>query len=272
VEGPPVRLESGDVLLVPHGDSYALSTAPGMRGADPVELAREFFGAMAAGRLPPVVIEGGGGPQRVELVCGFLGCDAGPFNPVLAALPRLVHLRRPEEPAADRLASLVDFALAETRERRSGGQCVLLRLSELMFVEVVRRYLASLPAEESGWLAGLRDPTVGRALALLHARPAEPWTLEKLAREVGASRSALAERFARLAGQPPMQYLASWRMQLATCLLAEGDAKVLGVAAAVGYESESAFSRAFKRIVGVPPARWRRAGTTAPAAATISGP
>ena len=132
-----------------------------------------------------------------------------------------------------------------------------LRLAELLFVEVVRRHLAALPAEQTGWLAGLRDPVVGRALALLHERPAHPWTLEEIAHDAGASRSVLAERFALLVGDPPIQYLTRWRMQVAARLLAETTSKVAAVGLAVGYDSEAAFSRAFKKAAGVPPAAWR---------------
>jgi AraC-like DNA-binding protein len=206
-----------------------------------------------------MVIDGGGGPEHADLVCGFLGCDVRPFNPVLEALPRLVHLRRPPDVSVrDRLSPLVEFALAESRQRRSGAQSVLLRLSEVLFIEVVRRYLDSLAAGRTGWLAGLRDPIAGRALAMLHDRPAAPWTLEQLAKDIGVSRSALADRFAHVVGQPPMRYLARWRMQLASRLLADGTAKVSAVALDVGYQSEAAFSRAFKEIVGVSPATWRR--------------
>jgi AraC-like DNA-binding protein len=126
-----------------------------------------------------------------------------------------------------------------------------------MLVEVIRRYLAQLPAEQTGWLAGLRDAVVGRALTLLHEQPGLDWSLERLAREAGQSRSTLAERFSHFLGEPPMRYLTRWRMQLAARLLAEGSAKVSSVAREVGYESEAAFSRAFKKAAGVPPARWR---------------
>jgi AraC-like DNA-binding protein len=200
-------------------------------------------------------------------VCGFLGCDLEPFNPLLATLPRLLHVRRGPRSTGDPLDQLIDFTVAESRERRAGGECVRLRLSELMFVEVVRRHLATLPAEETGWLAGLRDPMVGRALALLHSRPAQPWTLESLARDVGLSRSVLAERFAHLVGHPPMGYLTRWRMQVAARLLADGLAKVSAVAREIGYDSEAAFSRAFKRAAGMPPGVWRRRHAARPAAA-----
>jgi AraC-like DNA-binding protein len=255
--GSPVRLEKGDILLVPHGDSYAISSAPGMRGEAPLEPALAFFRRMAAGELPFLLTEGGGGPDRAGIICGFLGCDVRPFNPVLAALPHLVHVRRRPE-VADPLGPLIEFALAEARERRSGGQCMLLRLSELLFIEVVRRCLTNLPSGETGWLAGLRDPVVGQALALLHGRPCDPWTLESLGRAVGLSRSVLADRFMHFVGQPPMRYLAQWRMQVAARRLADGRAKVSAVALEVGYDSEAAFSRAFKRIVGASPAAWRR--------------
>ncbi|MGH9361578.1 MAG: AraC family transcriptional regulator [Thermoanaerobaculia bacterium] len=254
---PPVRLETGDVLVVPHGDPYVLASAPGLRDEMTTEEALSFFRGMAAHELPLVVTEGGGGPGRIGVVCGFLGCDVRPFNPVLATLPRLIHVRRSGGPTPDSLSSLIDLVIAEARARRPGGDCVIQRLGELMFVEVVRQYLAELPAGRTGWLAGLRDPVVGRALALLHARPAEPWTLEDLAKASATSRTALAGRFAALVGQPPMQYLTHWRLQLAARRLADGAAKVAAVAHEVGYESESAFSRAFKRLVGSAPSDWR---------------
>jgi AraC-like DNA-binding protein len=256
---PPVRLKTGDILVIPHGDPYLMSSAPDLRPEASPEAILTFFQQMAAGELPPVVVEGGGGPERVDLVCGFLGCDLRPFNPVLNALPRLVHLRRPRPSSAhDRLDDLVEFALAESRQPRSGGRCVLLGLSELLFIEVVRRYLDGVEAGATGWLAGLRDPVVGHTLALLHDRPAESWTLGGLARAAGLSRSTLADRFTQVVGQPPMRYLAHWRMQLAARRLSDGAAKVATVALDVGYESEAAFSRAFKKIVGTSPAAWRR--------------
>jgi AraC-like DNA-binding protein len=254
-ESDGIWLEAGDVLVIPHGDPYALGTTPGPVGAQPPEVAVQFFRALAARQLPPVIVEGGGGTDRVTAVCGFLGCDVLPFNPVLGMLPRLLRVRPPRDGPADRLGPLIDFALAESRAERAGSDCVLLRISELLFVEVVRRFLAALPPDQLGWLAALRDP--GLALALLHQRPAEAWSLEALARESGLSRSALAERFTHFLGQPPMQYLARWRMQVAARLLADGAAKVSAVALEVGYESEAAFSRAFKKMAGVPPATWR---------------
>jgi transcriptional regulator GlxA family with amidase domain len=168
-----------------------------------------------------------------------------------------MRIRRATRAPSDLLDRLIELTLAEAPARRPGAECVHLRLSELMFVEVVRRYLEGLPPEQTGWLAGLRDPAVGRAVALLHQNPAHAWTIEGLAREIGVSRSVIAARFARLIGCPPMQYLSRWRVQVAAQLLSDGLAKVSAVGRDVGYKSEAAFSRSFKRIAGVSPAEWR---------------
>jgi AraC-like DNA-binding protein len=212
---------------------------------------------------------GAGARQGTELVCGFLGCDARPFNPLLETLPPVIHLRGAEQSGA--LVQLVQLARNESANSGPGSECMLARLSELLFIEVVRRHIATLPEGQTGWLAGLRDELVGRCLGRLHERPAHAWTLEDLAREVGTSRSVLAERFAHYAGMPPMQYLARWRMQLACGLLVSGQQNLAQIAAEVGYGSEAALSRAFKREVGVAPAEFRRIrsnATTANASAT----
>jgi AraC-like DNA-binding protein len=256
--GASIPLEAGDILVIPHGDAYGLSTARGLRATYTSAEALAFLRGMVSGELPSVVSEGGGGPDRLQVLCGFLGCDVRPFNPVLAALPRLLHLPASAQPQGGPLGPLIQFALSETRDRRPGARCTLLRLSELMFVEAVRRHLAATPVEGPGWLSGLRDPAIGRALCVLHERPAQAWTLAGLAREVGLSRSTLAERFTHFVGEPPMQYLARWRMQLAGRRLAEGAVKVSAIAREVGYDSEAAFSRAFKRMTGAAPASWRR--------------
>jgi len=253
----PARLREGDIIIFPQGHAHVLSSAPGMRGSpETPPLARR------EGPLPMVFDRGGGGPERARVICGFLGCDDRPFNPLLGSLPEVIHLSASTHPSTGWLRSLVEAAVAEARNARAGAQNVLARLSELMFVEAVRHYLETLPPEQRGWLAGLRDPIAGQALSALHRAPADDWTLEALARQVGVSRSALAERFAEVVGQPPMQYLTCWRMQLAARRLADGG-QVAQVAAGVGYESEAAFSRAFKKVVGVPPGAWRR-GRQAP--------
>ena len=216
--------------------------------------------------LPVVLRQHGGSQQRAEVICGFLGCDARPFNPLLATLPRTIHVR-PKPGDEGVIGQFIRLALAESAARRAGGECVLAHLSELLFVEVVRRHLETLPAEQRGWLSGLRDPQIGRALGKLHDRPAHPFSLEELAAEVGMSRSALAERFVHFVCVPPMQYLAQWRMQLAATLLSSTAMGLAELAPRVGYGSEAALSRAFKRWVGVAPAAWRqgkRQGTEPP--------
>lgn len=254
---PAVRFATGDVLVFPHGDAYSMLSSPGGSAALGPEETLAFFRAMAGGLLPFVVAEGGGGDERAEFVCGFLGCDARPFNPLLATLPRLMHVRQQAGAQGDLLDRLVALTLAEAPLRRPGGESIRVRLSELLFVEVVRRYLEALPAGEIGWLAALRNPGIGRALALLHGQPAHGWTLEELAAQVGMSRTVLAERFTRLVGEPPMRYLTRWRIQVAARLLADGAAKVAAVGLEVGFASEAAFSRTFKKVAGMSPATWR---------------
>ena len=250
------RFEAGDILVLAQGERYALLSSPEQAPEYDAEATVAFFREWAAGKLPFVTREGGGGAGGAEYVCGFLGCDARPFNPMLSALPPLVRVKRSGE--HDLLARLLELALAEAGLPRVGGESIRLRLSELIFVEVLRRCLESLPAHETGWLSGLRDPCISKALAALHERPAHPWTLPELAQHAGVSRAALAARFAHLVGHPPMEYLARWRMQVAARLLADGAAKVGAVGREVGYDSEAAFSRAFKKSVGVTPAAWRR--------------
>jgi AraC-like DNA-binding protein len=240
---PPVALEPGDVIVFPHGDAHVMSSDPALRSVPAIP-----------GRYPATVRIGEGGRVGATFVCGFLGCDRRPFNPLLATLPRRLHLPGLSSGWRESFARQV---VEESRARRAGAGSVLTRLAELMFVEVLRRFLETLSPEQPGWLAGLRDDVVGRGLGLLHGAPAHPWTIEELASAVAMSRSAFADRFTALVGQPPMQYLAQWRMQLGAARLVAGDAKVAAVAEEVGYDSEAAFSRAFKRVMGVSPAAWR---------------
>ena len=191
-----------------------------------------------------------------NVACGFLGCDLRPFNPLVATLPRLMHLPAAGEGAW--ISQVMRQAVNASQNKRPGGEAVLERISEMMFVDAVRRHVERLPDASTGWLAGLRDRHVGRALSLIHENPARAWTIDALADEIALSRSAFYERFVRLIGQPPMQYLTQWRMQAAANLLRQTHAPVASIALDVGYESEAAFTRAFKRLVGTPPARWRR--------------
>jgi AraC-like DNA-binding protein len=253
VGAQPIRLLEGDLIVFPRGNAHVLSSAPGMRATPDM---KRF--ARPSTPLPMFYELGGGGPERARVVCCFLGCDERPFNPLLTALPTVIHLSAAGPQASTGwLGTLFSMAAKESGSARAGGENVRARLSELLFVETIRQYLETLPPAETGWLAGLRDPVVGHALAALHAQPNEPWTVEQLARHVGVSRSVLAERFTEMLDHAPMQYLALWRMQVASRLLLDGG-HVASVASAVGYESEAAFSRAFKKLVGESPAAWRR--------------
>jgi AraC-like DNA-binding protein len=244
----PVELVAGDVIVFPHGDAHVMSSGRGVRGPN--------VHTSAPARYPHTVLLGDQGSRAASFFCGFLGCDLRPFNPLLAALPRRIHMRGMSDAW---LGSFTRQLTEESRLGRAGADCVLTRLAELMFIEVLRRYLEELPPGQTGWLAGLRDEVVGRVLTLLHRRPGHPWTLAGLAREGASSRSSLAKRFALLVGQPPMQYLTQWRMQVAANLLAQTGGKVAAIGAEVGYDSEAAFSRAFKKATGLAPGAWREA-------------
>jgi len=247
---PAVQLEAGDIIVFPQGDAHVMSSEPGMRGGPD---AKSFANG---GGLPISISIRGGGPNHAQIICGFLGCDARPFNPLLATLPRVIHVRGATE-SDSVLRRLVELAVVESSAPKSGSGIVLSRLSELLFVEMVRRYIATLPPDTVGWFAGLRDESIGRVLQKIHERPAHPWSLEELAREVGISRSILAERFVHFVGVPPIQYLAQWRIQLASSLLRTSKASLAEIAQRVGYGSETALSRAFKRWVGIAPAHYR---------------
>jgi AraC-like DNA-binding protein len=252
----PVRLEEGDIAVIPQGDPHVVSSAPGMRAEPDLEALRRPQDANA---LPFTLRTGGDGPSETRLICGFFTCDARPFNPLLDSLPRFIRFGRDSSQASHSLLDqFIRFATAEMGNKRAGSQSVLNRLAELLFVEVIRWHMDQLAnSSNTGWLVGLRDPLIGRALTLMHAQPAYAWTLEELASQAGASRSALADRFAHLVGCPPIQYLTQWRMQLAAKRLADRGTKISVIAGEVGYESEAAFSRAFKKFVGQSPGQWR---------------
>lgn len=259
----PARLAGGDIVMFPRGDPHVISSAPGMRAQkddsdwrfttrhDPKPIAVAYHdGVLRPGTAMPA--EG----ASTVIVCGFIACDLRPFNPLIEALPRLLHLKAGGVGAW--VAPVLDQAVSESRLSRAGSAAVLERVSEMVFVDAARRYLEALPEGGTGWLAALCDRHVGKAIALLHERPAAGWTIDELGREVGLSRSSLHERFAALVGQTPMQYLSNWRMQLGAGLLRDTSAKVATIAQEVGYDSEASFARAFKRLVGQPPAAWRR--------------
>lgn len=251
----PVRLEEGDIAVVAHGEPHVVSSAPGMRAdLDTSPYSRQRHDS----DLPFKLRTGGDGASEAHLMCGFFTCDVRPFNPLLDALPRFMRIGRGASAPTDALLErFLRLASGESADKRAGAQSVLNKLSELLFIEAIRTYMDQLSSASTGWLSGLRDPLVGRVLALLHGEPARPWTLDEIAAAAGASRSALVDRFTQLTGYPPIQYLTRWRMQLAARRLGDKGIKVAAVAQEVGYESEAAFSRAFKKFSGQSPTEWR---------------
>ena len=249
--GPRMELSTGDVVVMPYGDANVWGSP---EPADPVPVTQ---------LLPPPpwstfpTIDYGGPGETTSMVCGYLVGDAVLFDPVLRALPPLFVVRPPKGPAATWVDASIEYALRATRTSSGGASWTDHRLPELLFTEVLRIYLEGTDAQLTGWLAALRDPLVGQALALMHARPAHDWTVAELAAGVASSRTVLVDRFHELLGQPPIRYLTGWRMDLASGLLRTTNLGVAEIAERVGYESEAAFSRAFKRVFGRAPAHWR---------------
>jgi len=246
-----VEVNGGSIVLLPRNDPHILASRRGLkpvRGDKLVEL--DPAGGLAR-------IRHGGGGAVTRIVCGFVGSQSD-CHPLIDALPSTLVLDLNGKAAGEWIFSSFRYAAQELASARAGSSTVLSKLSELMFVEAVRCYLDAIPADQRGWLAGLRDPAIGKALALLHSEIARPWTAEELARQVYLSRSTFADRFTTLIGAPPMTYLARWRMQVASQRLRESRRSVAEISADVGYESEIAFARAFKRAFSVSPAQWRK--------------
>ncbi|HEY1302473.1 MAG TPA: AraC family transcriptional regulator [Vicinamibacterales bacterium] len=274
-EGHPVTtMQSGDVVVFPRGDQHTMRSHG---TAHPTPLASIF--SPGSHDEPPLLAHGGGG-HTSRLLCGYLTCDQR-FAPLVEELPTILVVRSRDDysaiEAVDRsgtrptdvppgsstwLGTTLKFTINEARAARPGNAAMLGRLTELMFVEMLREYMQRLPTNQGGWLGGLNDQYVGKALRLLHAQPGRDWTVDDLAREVAVSRSVLAQRFVELVGESPMRYLTNWRMQLAKQMMREGARNIQEVATRVGYESEAAFNRAFKRATGSPPATWRKGALT----------
>lgn len=267
--GGPVEFRAGDVVFYPQGHGHIFVTHLGDRAPAEIERYRREEGEIRPLRLDlnPE------GEKTMRVICGYLACSAAPFNPLLEALPDQVLAKRPPEGNPIEI-DLIRSAIEESEKQRPGRETILARLSELLFVGVLRRFIEQMPDHSRGWLAGLKDPAIGRALQAMHARPERDWTIEELAREAAMSRAAFAERFAERVGETPMKYLARWRMQLAARLLEETGQPIEAIAEQVGYRSEAAFNRAFKTIVGMPPGAWRRRGSNAvpsPASSVAAG-
>lgn len=252
VDGQFLELAPGDVVIFPHGDAHHMSSGKGAMRPFP------NYGITAkikARDLSP--LHAGGGGEASRFVCGYMTCDPYLSRPILNGLPPVFKVNIRADRSGHWLESSIVHLVEEAASGRVGSEAMLAKLSEALFVDTLRRYVANLPEKQMGWLAGARDPIVGKSLSLLHSRIAHPWTIADLAEEVGISRSALVERFSRYLSEPPMTYLTRWRLQLAARSLETTSWGVAEIAARVGYESEAAFNRAFKREFGQPPGRHR---------------
>ena len=253
-EGKRRDLGPGDVVVFPHGDAHSLGNGAGK----PVDSLKVFGKNLSNGLT---VAHYGGGGELTKFVCGYMACDPSLSETVLAGLPAMFVVNIGNDFAGQWLANSIQFSVREAGRPGTGGDVVLARLSEVLFVETLRRFIQDLPDEQKGWLAGARDPVIGEALALMHKSPAHPWTIASLAHQVGVSRTRFAERFRHFLGESPMAYLAWWRLKLAAEMLQSSNANVVEIAAEVGYASEAAFNRVFKREFGCPPAHFRRSRT-----------
>jgi AraC-like DNA-binding protein len=253
VEGDdrPVPLNAGDILIVPHGDAHILGNGPSVT---PVRREQVLEQVLSQGLK---VSRMGGGGELTKFICGYMSCDPQLSRVFLGGLPPIMKVNIRDNPSGKWLENCIRYSVDNADASMPGVDTVLAKLSEVLFVETLRRYIAQLPQKQTGWLAGVRDPEVGKALALLHRTPSNPWTIATLANQVGISRSVLAQRFRRYLSETPIAYLTRWRMQLGAQMLTSTSAGVAQIATEVGYESEQSFNRAFKREFSLPPARFR---------------
>jgi len=262
-DGTRIALNAGDIVMIPHGDPHIMENGPPTKPVDD------------SGQLAEVLNHGlklwrcGGGGEVTRFICGYMACEPRLSQVFLSGLPPVFKVSIRNDPSGKWLENSIRFSVDEADPSRAGGEAVLAKLSEVLFVETLRAYITHLPPEQTGWLAGARDAEVGKTLALMHRNPAHPWTIATLAGQAGVSRSVLAERFRHYLGEPPMAYLTRWRLQLGAQMLASTSYSVAQIALEVGYESEAAFNRAFKREFTIPPARFR--GQTRKADGKTSG-
>ena len=261
-ESAAVPLASGALIMLPHGGGHVLCDS---LETPPVLIDRLLVQSQVG---DPLLLHGGGGVET-RLICGSFHFAHAAESPLLPLLPSLIHIRSDGEQAEAWLASTLQLLALEARQARPGAQMVISRLSEIIFVQAVRTWMASQPAGQGGWLGALRDPHIGAALGLIHCAPERPWSVAALARAVAMSRSPFAARFTALVGEPPLAYVTCWRMLLAARYLRSDSLAVSEVADRVGYTSAAALSKAFKRCFGVAPGTYRR--RTAPAEGTACG-
>jgi len=264
MDGRAVPLEAGDIIIVPHGDAHLMGNGPPVT---PTDSSEQLLRVLSQGLT---LSRSGGGGELTKLICGYMTCEPHLSRLFLSGLPSIVKVNIRDQASGQWLEDTLRYSVDQAGASGPGCAAVIAKLSEALFVETLRRYIATLPASQTGWLAGVRDPEIGKALALLHRQPASPWTIASLANEVGVSRSVLAERFKHYLSDTPIGYLTRWRLQLAAQLLTSTSKSIAEVAGDVGYESEPSFNRAFKREFGLPPARFRtqaRSPTRLPSAA-----
>jgi AraC-like DNA-binding protein len=259
VEGvEPQHLSPGDFALVPHGAGHRLVSEPGGPAEALFDLPRELLSERYE------VLRHGGGGAPTGLVCGAVRFDHPAAHRLMQLLPPVVRMDAAASPQADWMASTLRFMAAEARAMQPGGETIITRLADVLVIQAIRVWMAGDPAARKGWLGALQDRQIGRAITLIHREPARPWTVASLAAEVAMSRSAFAARFTALVGEPAMQYVARWRMHVALTLMQEKNARPAELAGRLGYQSEAAFSRSFKRYIGMPPGAARRARAPAP--------
>jgi AraC-like DNA-binding protein len=249
--GEHVTLGPGDLVMIPHGDRHIMGNGASTKA----ENDSESLGEIVTSGLK--VWKMGGGGEVTKFVCGYMACDPELSKAFLGGLPPVFKVSIRNDASGRWLENSIRFSVDQADTQAAGCEAVLAKLSEVLFIETLRAYIAQLPPEQTGWLAGARDAEVGKTLALMHRNPSHPWTIATLAREAGVSRSVLAERFRHYLNEPPMAYLTRWRLQLGAQMLGSTSYSVAQIAAEVGYESEAAFNRAFKREYAVPPARFR---------------
>jgi AraC-like DNA-binding protein len=250
-DGERVELSAGDIVVFPHGDAHTMGNGRDVPSRDYEKMLQEV---LSQGLKPASM---GGGGELTKFVCGYLACDPHLCKSFLGGLPPVFKVNIGNDSSGQWLKNSILFSVGQAVGSHAGSEIIVAKLSEALFAETLRRYVDSLPPGHTGWLAGARDPDVGKALALMHRQPSQQWTIAELAAEVGVSRSVLAERFRHFLGVPPMAYLTSWRLQLSAQMLTSTSRGVAQIAGEVGYESEPAFNRAFKREFGAPPARYR---------------
>lgn len=250
-DGSRLSVAAGDIVMFPHGDAHLMGNGPPVT---PTDSSAQLLRVLSEGTT---LSRAGGGGELTKLICGYMTCDPQLSQLFLSGLPSIVKVNIRDHASGQWLEDTFRYSVDQAGASGPGGAAVVAKLSEALFVETLRRYIARLPKAQTGWLAGVRDPQVGKALALLHRQPAHPWTIATLANDVGVSRSVLAERFKHYLSETPIGYLTRWRLQLAAQLLTSTSKSVAEVAGDVGYESEPSFNRAFKREFGLPPARFR---------------